>query len=184
MDDTRWSMDADNGQLHILTGVTGRAAKMGHRLTMGMQSWRASVDWKDGTPTHAELTVDVDSLEVLKGEGGVTPLGGPEKGIARNNALKSLDAKKFPQIRFLADDIAETDAGYRMSGTVEIHGATRPQIVDLTVNQVGETWDLSTQVKLTQTDFGVKLISLFMGSMKVADELTIDFHATYPRTTS
>ncbi len=184
MNDTHWSMDADNGQLHILTGVTGRAAKMGHRLTMGMQSWRASVDWRDGAPIHAELTVDVDSLEVLKGEGGVTPLGGPEKGIARNNALKSLDAKKFPQIRFTSADIAETEAGFRMSGTVEIHGATRPQVVDLKADQVGETWNLSTQVKLTQTDFGVKLISLFMGSMKVADELTIDFQATYPRPTS
>ncbi len=110
----------------------------------------------------------------------VSPLGGPEKGIARNNALKALDAKKFPQIRFASDDIAKTDTGYRMTGTVEIHGTTRPQVVDLKVDQVGQTWNLSTSVQLTQTDFGVKLISLFMGSMKVADELTIDFHATYP----
>lgn len=180
INDAKWSLNADNGELHILTGVTGRAAKMGHRLTMAMRSWRASVDWKDGVPTHAGLTVDVDSLEVLKGEGGVTPLGGAEKGIARNNALKSLDAKKFPQIRFSADDIAKIDIGYRMTGAVEIHGTTRPQIVDLKVDHTGDTWNLSTQVRLTQTDFGVKLISLFMGSMKVADELTIDFHATYP----
>jgi polyisoprenoid-binding protein YceI len=180
MNDATWSLTADNGELHILTGVTGRAAKMGHRLTMAMQSWLASVDWKNGEPTHAELTVDVDSLEVLKGEGGLTPLGGPEKGIARNNALKSLDAKKFPQIRFSSDDIAKTDNRYRMTGSVEIHGTTRPQVVDLLVENTGDTWNLSTQVRLTQTDFGVKLISLFMGSMKVADELTVDFHATYP----
>lgn len=180
MTEESWSLDAGNGELHILTGVTGRAAKMGHRLTMGMQSWRASVDWKAGQPVHAELTVDVDSLEVLKGEGGVTPLGGPEKGIARNNALKSLDAKKFPQIRYSSDNIAKTDTGYRMTGTVEIHGTSRPQVVDVTVDRTGDSWNLATQVTLTQTDFGVKLISLFMGSMKVADELTVEFHATYP----
>lgn len=175
-----WSLNADNGELHILTGVTGRAAKMGHRLTMGMQSWHASVLWSGGEPTHAELIVDVDSLQVLKGEGGVTPLGGPEKGVARSNALKSLDAKKFPEITFSSDDIAKTDSGYRMTGTVQIHGTTRPQVVDVSVDRGGDSWELSAQVRLTQTDFGVKLISLFMGAMKVADELTIDFRATYP----
>lgn len=176
---TRWSLDADDGELLILTGVTGRAAKMGHRLTMAMQSWQASVQWNDGVPTHAELTVDVDSLHVVKGEGGLTPLGGPEKGVARSNALKSLDAKKFPQIRYTADDIVKTATGYRMNGTVQIHGTTRPQVVEVAVDDNGETRVLSAQVKITQTDFGVKLISLFMGSMKVADEVTIDFHATY-----
>ena len=38
-----------------------------------------------------------------------------------------------------------------------------------------------TQVKLTQSDFGVKPYSLFMGSLKVADEVTIDFSATHPK---
>lgn len=180
MGNESWSLDAGNGELHILTGVTGRAAKMGHRLTMAMQTWRASVQWSDGAPTQADLVVDVESLEVIKGEGGVTPLGGTEKGVARSNALKALDAKKFPEIRFSSTDIATTATGYRMNGTLQIHGTSRPQVVDLKAVRDGETWDLSTQVQLTQTDFGVKQISLLMGAMKVADELTIDFHASYP----
>jgi hypothetical protein len=36
---------------------------------------------------HAELTVVVDSLQVIKGDGGLTPLSGPEKSVARFNAL-------------------------------------------------------------------------------------------------
>ena len=177
-----WSIGADNGELHILSGVTGRAAKMGHRLTMALQSWQASVQWDGDEPVHAELTVDVDSLEVLRGEGGITPLGGTEKGAARSNALKSLDAKKFPHVRFVSDDIVKTDSGYRMTGSVEIHGTTRPQVVDIKVDDNGDSWALAAQVPVKQTDFGVKLISLLMGAMKVADEVTIDFHATYPKT--
>lgn len=178
---TTWSLNADNGELHILSGVTGRAAKMGHRLTMAMQSWQASVQWDGETPSHAELTVDADSLEVLSGEGGLTPLGGAEKGVARSNALKSLDAKKFPRIRFVSDDIAATDSGYRMTGTVEIHGTTRPQVVDIAVEKTAEGWDLASRAQVSQTDFGVKQVSLLMGAMKVADEVTIDFHAHYPK---
>ncbi len=176
-----WTLDPTNGELLLRTGVSGRAAKMGHRLTMAMQSWRATVDWSGEAPTYAELTVDTESLEVLSGEGGVTPLGGTEKGVARSNALKSLDAKRFPHIRFVADQIAKTADGYRMTGTVEIHGTTHPQVVDLKVDDTGDAVVLSTQVRLLQTDFGVKLISLFMGAMKVSDEVAIDFRATHPK---
>lgn len=181
MKNATWTLDAADGELHILTGVTGRAAKMGHRLTIAMQSWQASVQWSGDAPTHAELSVQVDSLEVLSGEGGVTPLSGPEKGVCRNNALKSLDVKKFPTIRFVADDIAKTSGGYRMTGTVDIHGISRPQSVDLTVADDGDTWALSSSVGVNQNDFGVKPFSLFMGTLKVADEVTIEFRATHPK---
>ena len=176
-----WTLDSSSGELQILTGVAGRAAKMGHRLTIGVESWQASVQWQGQEPVSAELVVQVDSLQVLKGEGGVTPLAGPEKGVARSNALKSLDAKKFPQVRFSASQIARTADGYRLTGSLEIHGTTRPQVVDVKVEDRGDSVALSTQVPDTQTDFGVKPYSLLMGSMKVADEVTIAFTATHPR---
>lgn len=128
-----------------------------------------------------QLEVDVDSLQVLQGEGGVTPLSGPEKGIVRANALKSLDAKKFPKIRFAADDIAKTAGGYRLTGTVEIHGTSRPQVVDLAVGEDGGDWVLSAEVSVTQSDFKVKPYSLLMGTMKVADEVTVRFSARHPK---
>lgn len=176
-----WSIDATAGELHIRTGVAGRAAKMGHRLTIAMQSWDATVRWAGDEPKSAELTVAVDSLAVISGEGGIKPLAGPEKSVARSNALKSLDAKKFPQIRFVADGITKTEDGYRLTGTTEIHGTARPQVVDLTVEDRGDTWVLSTQVSITQSDFGVKPYSLFMGSLRVADEVTVEFTATHPK---
>jgi polyisoprenoid-binding protein YceI len=181
MNESSWSLDAAAGDLRILTGVAGRAAKMGHRLTIAMQSWEATVRWAGDQPKSVELTVAVGSLAVLSGAGGIKPLAGPEKGVARSNALKSLDAKKFPQIRFVAEDIAKTADGYRLTGTTEIHGTARPQVVDLKVEDSGDVWSLSAQVNLTQSDFGVKPYSLFMGSLKVADEVTVEFTATHPR---
>ena len=181
MSESSWSLTPADGQLHILTGVGGRAAKMGHRLTIGMKSWQAAVRWAGGKPTGVELTVDVNSLEVLSGEGGLTPLAGPEKGIARSNALKSLDVKKFPQIRFTTNEVSKTNDGYRLTGSVEIHGTSRPQSVDVTVDDRGDAVALSAQAQVTQTDFGVKPYSLMMGALKVADEVTIDFSAAHPK---
>lgn len=176
-----WSLDSSSGQLLIRTGVAGPAAKTGHRLTIAMQTWQATVEWRGKEPASVEMTVSVDSLEVLKGEGGVTPLLGPEKGVARSNALKSLDAKKFPQIRFTANDVVKSAGGYRLTGTVEIHGTSRPQTVDLTVADRGDEWAMSAQAAVTQSDFGVKPYSLLMGAVKVADEVVIEFSATHPK---
>ena len=176
-----WTLDGSSGELLILTGVAGPAAKTGHRLTIAMRSWQATVDWHGKDPAGVELSVAVDSLEVIKGEGGLTPLGGPEKGIARSNALKSLDVKKFPQIRFTATAIDKTTDGYRLNGTVEIHGKSRPQSVDLTVQDRGKDWAMSAQISITQTDFGVKPYSLLMGAVKVADPVTISFTASHPK---
>ncbi len=181
MNDTSWSLDPGCGELDILTGVAGPAAKMGHRLTIVLRSWQANVQWRGPKAVAAELTVDLDSLEVVRGEGGVTPLTGPERSVARLNALKSLNAKKYPQVRFTAEDITETDDGYRLVGSVEIHGTSQPQTVDLTIADRGQEWGLSTRIPLTQSAFGIKPFSLMMGTLKVADEVTLEFSATHPK---
>jgi polyisoprenoid-binding protein YceI len=103
--DAVWEFGAADGDLTLHTGVAGRAARMGHRLTIAMTRWQASVSSVAGQPDSATLVVEVDSLEVLKGEGGVKGLSGPEKTLVRSNALKSLSANKFPEIRFNADSM-------------------------------------------------------------------------------
>jgi len=176
-----WILNQDDGELRILTGVEGPAAKMGHRLTIAIQEWQAQVVWKDGEPVAAELAVEVNSLQVLTGEGGVTPLSAPEKVVVRSNALKSLDAKKHPTITFSAAAITKTETGYQLTGSLQIRGKTRPQVVELTVEDTGDTQLLSMEVAVAQTEFGLKPYSLLMGSMKVADEVRISFHATRQR---
>jgi polyisoprenoid-binding protein YceI len=89
-----WYFDVSDGQLLVHTRVTGRAAKMGHRLTIAMNAWKGSVEWAEGEPAEVQLTVEVDSLQVLRGEGGVTPLSGREKALARSDALKALGADR------------------------------------------------------------------------------------------
>src|SRR5262245_39524727 len=104
---------------------------MGHRLTIAMNSWLATVRFSSGEPAEAELTVEVDSLQVLGGEGGLKALSGPEKTLARSNALRVLDADRFPQIRFHANDIDKVEGGYRLAGTLKIHGVTDEREIGL-----------------------------------------------------
>lgn len=171
-----WELDSSDGQLLLTTGVTGPAAKMGHRLTIAVD-WNATVEWVSGEPASVELTVDVGSLTVQRGDGGVTGLSGPEKALARSNALKSLDADRFPHIRFRADSIDRIHDGYRLRGTLEIHGTVRDRVIDLHVEETADRWRMSCGAEVSHAEFGVKPYSLMMGAMKVADAVTVSFTA-------
>lgn len=174
-----WSMTASDGELLIRTAVAGRAARMGHRLTIAMTRWEATVGWSDGEPETAELIVEIDSLEVLRGEGGVKGLSGPEKALVKSNALKSLDANCYPEIRFAADSIDKTDDGYRLTGMLHIRGKSREHVIDLYTEDLGDSWRMSAESSVRQSDYGVKPYSLLMGSVRVADDVTVSFAAVH-----
>lgn len=172
-----WTIDASDGELHIRTDVTGRAARMGHRLTLSVGSWSATIGWAQDRPTAVRFTAETASLAVERGEGGLTPLSGPERALARSNAQKTLSAERFPTVTFTADEVTPVDGGYRLTGDLQIHGHRRAHSLDVGVRDTGTTWTLSGRTAVRQTDFGVTPYSMFMGSMKVADAVTVEFSA-------
>lgn len=173
---TPWTLGPDSGELLLHTGVTGSASRMGHRLTIAMRSWHASVEWSGETPSAVEVTVDLDSLDVLRGEGGMTPLTGAEKSLIRSNALKTLQAKKFPQARFRSTSIERSDFAVRLAGVLELAGRSGEQAVEVEVSD--DT--LCGTASVRHSEFGVKQYSMLMGAMKVADEVAVSMAVTRP----
>ncbi|WP_346075947.1 YceI family protein [Gordonia cholesterolivorans] len=168
------SIGPGDGALTLRTGVAGRASRTGHSLTIGFDAWRADIAFDGDTPVSVALRVDVDSLQVLSGEGGLTPMTGPERLVARANALKSLKSSAFPEIVFRAGGVSASGDGYRLSGDLTICGVTEPHTVDVAVD--GST--VSGQSAVTQTAFGIKPYSLMMGALKVADEVVVTLEAS------
>jgi polyisoprenoid-binding protein YceI len=177
----RWTLDAADGELLLRTGVKGRAARMGHRLTIAMTRWQATVRWAGADPVAAELKVDTDSFEVVGSRGGVKGLSSPEKALVRSNALSSLDAGRFPDIRFTTDEIEETENGYRLTGTLHIRGKQRKHVIDLRTEDSGDSWQISTESTVRQSEYGIKPYSLLMGSVRVADDVTLSFSAVHAK---
>ncbi len=175
---TEWIVGPDSGELLIHTDVTGRAARMGHRLTIAMGRWAAVVRDDDGHGCGVELTVDLDSLSVLRGEGGVTPLSGPEKVLVAANAMKSLRVQQFPQARFASTGAERDGETVRLSGTLDLNGHTAAQTVDVRVEDAGGCWRLHGRARVPHSAFGIKQYAMFMGAMKVADEVDVTLTAT------
>jgi polyisoprenoid-binding protein YceI len=169
----QWTLSASDGEVLLHTGVIGTAARMGHRLTIAMRSWRATVDWDGDDPSGVEVTIDLDSLDVVHGEGGMTPLSGAEKTLVRTNALKTLQAKRFPQATFRSSAIDRNGDTLRLVGTLQIAGRSGGQTVDVRVEPDGAEWRIAGEAVVRHSDFGIKQYSMLMGAMKVADEVEV-----------
>ena len=172
MSDT-WSLDQSDGELLVLTDREGRAASLGHRLTIELTQWRAEVVQEDGVPVSASLVVDVSSLQVRSGEGGVKSLSAAERAVARRQALRTLQAKSHPRIEFRATDVRRLDEGYELDGRLVIRGVTRPCRV-VVHDRDGR---LTSESAVRQSDHGVKPVSFMLGALKVTDEVTVRWTA-------
>jgi polyisoprenoid-binding protein YceI len=85
---------------------------------------------------------------------------------------KVLDQEKYPEIHFKSTRIEQTSPEhFRVMGVLELHGAKKEMTFEVTGS--GDHYHGST--KLKQSDFGIKPISLFGGSVKVKDQLELEF---------
>ncbi|WOC11321.1 YceI family protein [Gordonia sp. MP11Mi] len=168
----------DTGDLTLHTGVAGKAARTGHSLTIGFTDWSATVDVD--APSQVQVRVAVASLEVVSGEGGLTPMSAPERGVARGNATKSLKADEFGEIIFVSTGVAADGAGYRVDGTLTIAGRSREHSVVVAPSGSGADRRVAGETTVRHTDFGIKPFSTMMGALKVADEVTVRLSLSVP----
>ena len=90
---------------------------------------------------------------------------------------KVLDAAKYAEIRFKSLRIEQTSPEhYRVTGTLDLHGKQK----ELSFEVAGTPEHYHGATKLKQTDFGIQPISLFGGTVKVKDELELEFELYAP----
>lgn len=85
---------------------------------------------------------------------------------------KVLDSERFPEIRFRSTRVEPVAGGkWLVHGELTVHGQTRPVSVDVT-EQNGH---YRSTAELKQKDFGIIPISLGGGTIKVKNELRVEF---------
>jgi polyisoprenoid-binding protein YceI len=146
---------------------------------------RASID-------PARLTADIT---VLTREMKVTDPDVSDKDRAEIQSTmlgpKVLDQEKYPEIRFTSSRIEQTSLRhYRVTGSLELHGAKQDITFDVTgegeprasngIARDGSAEHYHGSTKLKQSSFGIAPISLFGGSVKVRDQLELEFDVYAP----
>ncbi|HET9181734.1 MAG TPA: YceI family protein [Candidatus Angelobacter sp.] len=164
------STSSRRSTITIHVGKSGLFSGFAHNHTISAPISRAAVDPKSKTASITVLTremkvMDPDVSEKDRAEIQSTMLG-----------PKVLDAQRFPEIRFTSTSIEQTDPQrFRVSGQLQLHGVTRR--LEFPVSGTPEHYSGKTTLK--QTDFGIQPISLAGGTVKVKDEVEIEFDV-YP----
>ncbi len=84
---------------------------------------------------------------------------------------KVLDAARFPEIRFRSTRIQRAGQGWEIEGELTLRGQTRP--VTVTVRETGGHYAATTAFK--QTAFGITPVNAGGGTVKVKDEVRLEF---------
>jgi len=125
-----------------------------------------SVD--DGSTAVVDLVIDASQMRVLD-----QGLSDTDRREVQERMLgpQVLDVAQYPEIRFRSTSIDRTAGGWRVTGQLTLHGATRPIVVAVT----NERGHYRGTAAFRQTNFGITPVSVAGGTVKVKDEVSIDF---------
>jgi polyisoprenoid-binding protein YceI len=159
-------IDTENSKITIHAYKTGLFSFAAHDHVIEAPIVAGQVDESEKLVT---IEIETKSLRVLDP-------GESEKNRAEIQQTmlsdKLLDATKYPTISFRSNSYRQGgDDSAQVLGKLSLHGAVR--LVTLAVKKEGGRWTGSTRLK--QTDFGMQPVSVAGGTVKVKDEVKIEF---------
>ena len=118
---------------------------------------------------RVEFTVDAAKMKV-KADPKVNAKD--QAQIQKDMEEMTLEPAKYPTITFKSSRVEKAgDGEWKVEGMLALHGTNKP--ISLTVKRDGEAYKGRTIIK--QTDFGIKPVSVGGGTIKVKNEVEIEF---------
>lgn len=178
-----YTVDSRASRFTVRAFASGMLAKMGHDPTIAIRGFSGEVTFN---PEKLEagsfrLVVEASSLNV---QDDVSDKDRRE--MERLMKQEVLETAKFPEIRYEAPAISLTRVSEMLyaatlQGELTLHGVTRSQPINARITMLGSMLRASGDFTLNQTDYGIKLVSVGGGMLKVKDELKFSFEAVARR---
>ena len=129
----------------------------------------ASGSLSDKEPLAVELVVRTSEMKVLDPDMAAAKRAEVQAGMVSE---KVLDIAKYPEVTFSSTMVTAAGADkWMVVGRLTIRGETRT--ITVPVIRQGGTYSGSVEIK--QRDFGIEPISVAGGTVKVKDQLKIEF---------
>jgi polyisoprenoid-binding protein YceI len=160
------AIDTQQSRLIVKAYKSGLFSGFAHDHEIEAPIAQGRVDLKN---RRVDLEFDVARMKVLDPKESADKRSEIEKTMLSDTVL---DAAKYPKIRFVSRVVKPTsDGAYEVEGDLILHGATRP--VTFLVKMTDGIF--SGKVPVTQTQFGIKPVSIAGGTVKVKDVVEIVF---------
>jgi polyisoprenoid-binding protein YceI len=178
-----WTASTGSGRVVVHVLKRGLLSGLAHDHHFSATAWRATAILDPAEPGLARVEVVVAAGSLRDQQAA---LSGPEriKVDARAAGPETLDAARYPEIRFVADRLAsdgpapahaEDGLSGDLVGTLSLHGVSRPLRVPVHATREEARWRVQGAARLKQSDFGIEPYSGFGGAVAVHDEVVIEF---------
>lgn len=159
-------IDPARSTVTIHVGKAGVFSAFGHEHEVRGAIAQGSVD--AGPNPKVELLVRAAGLKVLDPD-----LKPADRDEVQSTMLgsKVLDAERFPEIRFRSTHVQREGGGWKVEGELTLHGQTHP--VTVKAREAGGGYTASANFK--QTAFGITPVTAGGGTVKVKDEVRLEF---------
>jgi len=172
-------IDAAASAVRVHVGKSGVFGFAGHSHEVAAERFegRVQADPEDLAGSAVELSFEASGLRVsAEGE----PAGDAPKVQDVMAGPKVLDVARFPAIRFRSRQVsgrkvAEGVYELQVTGELSLHGVARTVTVPVRVELAGDTLTASGKTALGQRTFGIEPVSAGGGTVKVKNELGIEF---------
>ena len=169
----RHQLSTDRGRIVLHTFREGLAAQAGHDLIIEVGRWSGELTLNDDlSPADLTARIDIGSLIVREGTGGLKPLTDRDRREIAVIARKTLGSDRHPEASFAGQEFEPgADGGGTITGTLTLAGAARPLRLDVR-NTGPDRYHAATSV--VQSEYGIKPYRGFMGALKVRDAVDVD----------
>jgi hypothetical protein len=125
----------------------------------------------------AKMTVDEPAL--LKSNLLPDELNASEKEATKQNMMKMLDAKNFPDVRVLVTSFDQTKSMIHAKIIVKDQMIERDFLVKVTRSANNKIMNLTGETRLKLLDFAVEPFSALAGLLSVNNEISIEWNLTF-----
>lgn len=170
-----------NAWLRLRTYRQGVAGRLGHDLVIEATSWhgtvgvgRVAVESGRADPARADsvdVEVDLRSLRVVEGTGGVKPLTEGDKDDIWRAMQKVLRTDDFPTATFRSSEVRVDGDHATLVGELTLGNRTGP--LELRAER-GDDGTVRARAVVVQRAWGIAPYSGFFGALKLRDEVDVD----------
>lgn len=174
----RYSIDPAVSRFTVRASASGLLSAFGHNPTIAIRGLAGEMGYTGASPADgASLTAKVRA-DTLAVQDDISDKDRRE--IERVMKEEVLEAARFPEITFTssrvsAKPIAEGRFALEVTGTLSLHGVTRELTFPAQTSVMGTMLRANGEFSLLQSAYGITLVSVAGGALKVKDELKFSF---------
>jgi polyisoprenoid-binding protein YceI len=170
-------LDASKSRFLVRASASGLLSAFGHNPTIAIRSFTGEAWFRAQSPEQSSLRMEIDA-DPLAVTGDVNEKDRHE--MERSMREDVLETHRYPQIRFESSGIQATqtsEGSYRMkiAGKLTLHGVERDLEIPCNVTVRDDSLRANGDFSIRQTDYGIRLVSVAGGTLKLKDELKFTF---------